>query len=246
MTSDVLYISALTMGLLGSLHCMGMCGPIVLVLHGNRPFLSRLSYHVGRISIYAFIGTLIGFSGGALRLAASQEAISIIAGILMLLMIILPSRMMSTLPILRSIGIFYSAIQQRTRSFWKERGIKGDFFLGMINGILPCGFLYAAFLGSLNAGSITGSALWMSIFGIGTIPSLLFIGSISTIKNQSFQRYLKNALPIGTAIIAVLFILRGLSLGIPMISPILPDHTPSVKASMNIHNQEQSCCSPKH
>jgi sulfite exporter TauE/SafE len=245
MTSEVLYITALTMGLLGSLHCMGMCGPIVLVLHGKRPFLSKLSYHAGRIGIYSFIGILIGFSGGALRLAASQEAISIIAGILMLLMIVVPSRLMSRLPILRSFGTFYSVIQQKTQSFWKERTVKGDFLLGMINGLLPCGFLYAAFLGSLNGGSISGSALWMLLFGIGTIPSLLFIGSLSSFKNQTFQRYVQNALPIGTAIIAVIFILRGLSLGIPMISPILPDQIPSVEAPLNLH-QEHTCCSPKH
>lgn len=61
MTSEVLYITALTMGLLGSLHCMGMCGPIVLVLHGKRPLLSKLFYHAGRISIYSFIGILIDF-----------------------------------------------------------------------------------------------------------------------------------------------------------------------------------------
>lgn len=246
MTSDILYVSALTMGLLGSIHCMGMCGPIVLVLHGNRPFLSRLSYHVGRIAIYASIGTLIGFSGGALRLAASQEAISIIAGIFMLLMIVLPSRLISSLPILRSFGRFYSFIQQNTQQYWKERSIKGDFFLGMINGILPCGFLYAAFLGSLNAGSIFGSAVWMILFGIGTIPSLLFIGSLSSFKNPTLQKYVSNALPIGTAVIAVIYILRGLSLGIPMISPILPDSTPSAKSSLLKHNQEQQCCSPKH
>jgi hypothetical protein len=246
MNDIMLYITALSMGLLGSLHCMGMCGPIVLVLHGNRPFLSKLSYHAGRIGIYAFIGMLIGISGGALRLAASQEVISIIAGIMMLLMIILPSKMISTLPILRSIGKFYTSIQQKTQPFWKERTTKGDFFLGMINGLLPCGFLYAAFLGSLNAGTIPGSALWMLIFGLGTIPSLLFVGSVSSFKNQTFQRYVKTALPIGTAVIAVIFILRGLSLGIPMISPVLPDQTPSVESTMNMQHQEQNCCSPKH
>ena len=245
MTSEVLYITALTMGLLGSLHCMGMCGPIVLILHGNRPVLSRLLYHAGRIGIYTFIGILIGCSGGAMRLAASQEAISIIAGILMLFMIVIPSRFISRLPILRSFGTFYSVIQKKTQSYWKERSLKGDFLLGMINGLLPCGFLYAAFLGSLNAGSISGSAIWMMIFGIGTIPSLLFVGSLSSFKNQTFQRYVQKALPIGTAIIAVIFILRGLSLGIPMISPILPDQIPGAEATLNLH-QEHNCCSPKH
>lgn len=245
MTSEVLYISALTMGLLGSLHCMGMCGPIVLVLHGNRSFLSRLSYHAGRIGIYAFIGMMIGFSGGAFRLAASQEAISIIAGIFMLLLIVLPSRLMSSLPILRSFGKAYSIIQQRTQHYWKDRTIKGDFFLGMINGILPCGFLYAAFLGSLQARSVLGSAAWMLLFGIGTIPSLLFIGSLSSFNNQTVKKYMNRALPIGTAIIAVIFILRGLSLGIPMISPKLPESTPSIETSMNKHQQEQQCCSHK-
>ena len=163
----------------------------------------------------------------------------------MLLMIVIPSRLMSRLPIIRSFGTFYSVIQQKTQSYWKERTVKGDFLLGMINGLLPCGFLYAAFLGSLNAGSISGSALWMLIFGVGTIPSLLLIGSLSSFKNQTFQRYIQNALPIGTAIIAVIFILRGLSLGIPMISPILPDQIPSIEAPLNMH-LEHTCCSPKH
>lgn len=163
----------------------------------------------------------------------------------MLLMIVVPSRLMSRLPILRSFGTFYSVIQQKTQSYWKERSVKGDCLLGMINGLLPCGFLYAAFLGSLNAGSISGSALWMLMFGIGTIPSLLFVGSLSSFKNQTFQRYVQKALPIGTAIIAVIFILRGLSLGIPMISPILPDQIPSTGAHLNIH-QEHNCCTPKH
>ncbi len=244
--NEVVFFSAFSMGLLGNLHCLGMCGPIVVVLHGNRPLSSRLSYQAGRISMYSAIGLLIGLSGGAFRLATSQEIISIIAGSLMLFMLAIPSKTMAALPIIGALGKVFMKLQQKTSIFWKERSLKGDFALGAINGILPCGFLYAAFLGSLNAEYPIGSALWMTLFGIGTIPSMLFAGSMASIKHEGWNKLFKKLLPIGTACIAILFILRGLALGIPMISPKLPQQIQSSNNKVPITQQEDQCCAPKH
>lgn len=240
------FLSAFMMGLLGSMHCLGMCGPIVLVIHGKTPFLGRLTYHVGRIAIYASIGLIAGAMGGAIHLAASQEAISIVAGILMLLMLIAPSATLNRLPILRSIGKVYGRLQEYARPLWKEQSFRNNFALGMLNGILPCGFLYAALVGALSAGSPLGGTLWMTLFGIGTAPSLILAGSAVSLLNKHAQQSIRKVLPYGTAIIALLFIVRGMSLGIPFISPILPSTTPAAitqKQSQPV--QEHQCCVPE-
>ncbi|MEY3398943.1 MAG: hypothetical protein RL220_1537 [Bacteroidota bacterium] len=213
---------ALGMGLAGSLHCVGMCGPLHAALGGSnqsgRKILGfRLINHAGRILTYAALGVIAGSVGKGLASAGLQQWLSVISGILILLLVILYQIKGSfqTPVILRFTqwlrNSFGSLVKSGTASSW--------FFLGIINGLLPCGLVYFAMAGSTATGSSLGGALFMTAFGLGTVPALLSLGfmfkwirSISGIKPS---RWITGTLVISAA----LLILRGSNLGIPYISP---------------------------
>jgi sulfite exporter TauE/SafE len=233
----IIWYSALLMGFAGSLHCVGMCGPLLIAVQGRAPtWHARLLYHAGRILIYTTIGSIAGMMGGALRLGMAQETISIAAGILMLGMALMPAAMHSSLPGLRHAGALFARIQRTTRPLWQKKTAGGQFMLGMLNGILPCGFVYAGLAGALSAGSSAGGATWMLLFGMGTMPALLTMGIAGRLIPQGFIR---RFMPVGTSVAAILFILRGLSLGIPFVSPRLPEYTPSAQDIKPVAGQEQ-------
>ena len=244
----MILISALLMGLLGSMHCIGMCGPIIVIVHNNTSFFHRLMYHSGRILIYGFLGIALGLIGKSFSIALSQQSISIFAGSIMLIFALIPSASSGNSTLARYMGTLYYTIFNYAKPLWQSNSVYGQSIFGMVNGLLPCGFVYMALAGSLAMDSIIGSAFWMILFGIGTSISLLFAGYITSILPVHFQKSIKKAMPLATITIAILFIVRGLSLGIPYISPILPstinmtkNHTDQNSVQVPEH---QSCCVP--
>lgn len=244
----MILISALLMGLLGSMHCIGMCGPIIVIVHNNTSFFHRLMYHSGRILVYGFLGIALGLIGKSFSIALSQQSISIFAGSIMLIFALIPSAISGNSAFSRYMGTLYYSIFNYAKPLWQSNSMYGQSILGMVNGLLPCGFVYMALAGSLAMGSIIGSALWMILFGMGTSVSLLLAGYITSILPVHIQKNIKKAMPIATITIAILFIMRGLSFGIPYISPILPssiDMTKNQTGQNSIQMPEQhSCCVP--
>lgn len=244
----MILISGLLMGLLGSMHCIGMCGPIIVVVHNNSSFFHRLMYHSGRIFIYGCLGIALGLIGKTFTIALSQQSISVFAGSIMLIFAFMPSAISGNSVFARYMGTLYYSIFNYAKPLWQSNSVYGQSIFGMVNGLLPCGFVYMALAGSLAMGSIIGSALWMIFFGIGTSVSLLLAGYITSILPVHIQKNIKKAMPIATITIAILFITRGLSLGIPYISPILPSSinmTKNQTGQNSIQMPEQhSCCVP--
>lgn len=215
------------LGLLGSMHCIGMCGPLALSLpvSGNNAFtrfFSLFSYQLGRVFTYSILGLLLGLAGRQLHLAGLQQAFSIVVGVLVLLGIILyfGRNQKVQLPFLNN---FYKKIQQYIVALLKGPKTSSTFFLlGVANGLLPCGMVYIAVAGAVSSSSLAGSTVFMASFGAGTIPAMMLMSYFGLLIKPNIRRNLQQLVPVTMALMGVLLVLRGLNLGIPYISPMLP------------------------
>ena len=222
------FISGFIIGIVGSLHCAGMCGPLALVLPvpqgGRAQFVAgRLLYNAGRVVTYALLGAVAGLVGRRLFMAGAQQTVSIVLGVVLLVVALAPVvlkrlRIGSTLlarisdPVQRMIG----ALLQRS-------SLLALFLLGLVNGILPCGLVYMALAAAITTGGVLQGVLFMTGFGAGTAPMMFLIALAGKQIQGGLRKRLTALMPVFTAVIAVLIILRGMNLGIPYVSPKVMD-----------------------
>jgi sulfite exporter TauE/SafE len=219
-------IAAFLMGLIGSLHCAVMCGPLALavpVVAQTRASLiaSRLFYNLGRITVYGILGLLFGAIGKSIVLSGLQQWLSIIAGLVMLVFLILEFKGMK-------MSLWKSSVWIKSifRNFLKHRSYLAVFILGLANGLLTCGLVYLAGTASIAAGAPFKAAGYMIFFGLGTFPVMLGITLFGTRFVPLVQRMnFKPAIPIFVSLVALSLILRGMSLGIPYFSPRISNTT---------------------
>jgi hypothetical protein len=220
-----LITSALVLGLAGSLHCVGMCGPLALSLpvsHSNQ--LSRIGggavYNTGRIFSYSALGLLFGSVGGLIIAGRWQGNLSIVLGIIILLYLFVPKRYFRF-----SSNHFFKKpflwLRELLGKLFQSRKFTSLFFIGMLNGLLPCGLLYLALSSAAVSASTLHGGLFMLFFGIGTFPAMIAMVVMGNYLNQSLRRKINTAVPVLLFFMAVLLILRGMNLGIPFISPAL-------------------------
>lgn len=231
-------ISAFILGLLGSLHCVGMCGPIALMLpvdHKNpvKKAVQTASYHVGRLFAYGIIGLVFGVLGKSFSLFGLQQQLSIAVGILMILAVVLPNKRFENTRVSAFFYRFIGKIKQKLGASLKKKTADTFLTIGFLNGFLPCGLVYIAVFAALAAGSLWESSLYMVFFGLGTLPLMsvaIYAGSfLKGVSRQKIQRLI----PVFVVIIGVFFILRGMGLGIPYISP--KPVTEMVNANIECH-----------
>ena len=226
-----MYETAFLIGLIGSAHCVGMCGPIALALpmpnnSGSVHMVTgRILYNLGRVATYALLGTLIGIVGHQIKLAGYQQALSILTGVVILLFAILPSRAGGQLLQLPGLSRIWAFWQKVTARLFRTSGLGSLFLIGLLNGFLPCGLVYAGLAGSLITGSVQGGFLYMMFFGLGTFPLMLVTSILPGVITYKTRQKLNRLIPIAAMVLGVLFILRGMSLGIPFISPDLSHHS---------------------
>lgn len=217
--------AAFSLGLIGSAHCVGMCGPLVLALPLEGPGIMQRSvtvgtYHAGRIMVYALGGLLFGVLGRQVYLAGWQQGLSVALGVSILCWVVLKG----TRRRLRAGGLFgrfFDRLQASTVRLWHSPGRGKFLLLGMANGLLPCGMVYMAIAAALTSQTIAQAVGFMAFFGVGTLPMLLALQFTGRIVSISIRQRIRQALPYLTAGLAVLLILRGLNLGIPFLSPML-------------------------
>lgn len=213
------------MGLFGSLHCVAMCGPLVLAFtaHNERRrwqvFANTVLYHVGRIAMYALLGLAVGIIGHLLAVKDWQRGVTIFTG-----SVLLGSGVLSLFG-RRFDGL--ATWQQRfvaplTRwvGHWLYRP-GGHFVVGMLNGLLPCGMVYMALAAALSADSMQGSGLFMLSFGVGTWPAMLAVALISHVAKTRVKTNFAFWLPVISVVMGCWFLLRGANLDIPFLSPII-------------------------
>jgi sulfite exporter TauE/SafE len=208
-------------GLFGSIHCIGMCGPLAFAvpsIHQQRWLIifDKLIYNLGRTLTYTLLGVLIGLAGQQLWLAGMQQTISILTGVFIIL-----AATSRILKLSIGNGVWFSGFVQSFNKLlgYALRHKAGHLMVGILNGFLPCGFVYLAMAGALNTGSVIASAQYMFWFGIGTLP-LMMLAMVSTgFAGPLFRRRINKAIPFFMLILGFWFVLRGFNLDIPYLSP---------------------------
>lgn len=213
---------AIALGLLGSLHCAAMCGPLQLALPvppggAGRVVAGRIIYQLGRIATYCLLGVIAGLIGKSLFLVGLQRWLSIALGVSILLGFLISKRIAVSAPVVRLVLHLKTAMSAQLQ----RRGFRSLALLGLLNGLLPCGLVYVALAGAVACGTILAGVGYMAAFGLGTSPMLLAISLSGKLIPVSLRLKLRAAIPVGVCLLAGLLILRGLSLGIPYLSPDL-------------------------
>lgn len=229
--------TALFFGLISSFHCIGMCGPIAMMLpvdHKNpsKKALQILTYHLGRLTAYGSLGLVFGILGRGFYLAGLQQTISITVGVLMILIVVIPEKIFAKYNFSRPIYQLISKVKTALGSQFKRKSADALFTIGFLNGLLPCGLVYAALFGAIAMQNVTLSISYMLLYGIGTIPMMSAVVYVSNFLSFPIRNKLQKVIPIVSVIIGTLFILRGLGLDISYVSP----------SNMNLFVQANANC----
>lgn len=243
---ESILLLGLILGITSNLHCIGMCGPIAMAIPVNRKsnwtILSGvLQYNFGRILTYALLGIIVGSIGITIETLGFLQWLSIFAGIFLILFAWrkwFSAKFLSKIP---SFGV-QSLISKGLGKVIRSKSPFKIWFLGMLNGFLPCGMVYAALINALLAGNPSGSSYAMIAFGIGTLPSMIAVGFAANRINANMRQKFNKVVPYLLTIVGILIVLRGMNLDIPYISPKVSIKTTKVTNEPEV---EMSCCHKK-
>ncbi len=205
----------MSIGFLGSIHCIGMCGPIVFVLK-NSSTKYLLSYNFGRITTYIILGLALGSIGAAIKLFGYQQYLSIFCGVIILLYYFGEK---SKIPFPKFMDQILLKTKTKLGVLLQSNHKKNYVFIGLLNGLLPCGLLYFALANALSKGSILYSLLYMLGFGLATVPALFLLPKLKQLQWLQNTKYFALFMKYFILITAIFLILRGMNLGIPVLSP---------------------------
>lgn len=222
-----LLVAGLLLGAMSSFHCIGMCGPLALSLpvqHLPKPmqWMGMLMYNIGRVITYGLLGLLVGLLGRRIYVSGWQQWFSIGVGTILLLLTIMHIYFKAGQRSIVALR-FQQVISSLMMRIMNIRGMTGYLLLGMANGLLPCGMVYVAVLSSITVGTITGSVFFMIAFGLGTLPLMIAFSIMGMRLSLLIRQRIKRIVPYLVGSMALLLILRGMNLGIPFISPFIPD-----------------------
>lgn len=231
--NTVILLSSLLLGIGSSLHCLGMCGPLIMAVPfpvKEKAGWYKLFYFLGKSLAYGSLGAVIGVLGLKAIWGEAQRYVSILSGVLILILVLLPMLRARRIkfPFQKAFAHVFKRMQEKPRVIHFIQ-------LGFLNGLLPCGMVYIALTAALASGGPLQGFVAMMLFGTGTSLILWIVALLKGKLSGNLRQKLKP-LSIGFSIlVGGLLIARGLNMGIPYISP-----------KMNTVNlQEQSCCSPK-
>jgi sulfite exporter TauE/SafE len=219
-----LFLVAFTIGMVGSFHCVGMCGPLALALPLSSnsfaaKFFGALIYNAGRIVTYTVFGLIFGLIGQTAAIFNFQQWLSIGTGVLILLFIAIPQKYKIQHTASNYTTAFFTRIRMELGRLFTQKNNSSLFVIGLLNGLLPCGLVYMAVAGAIAAGDVGKSALFMAAFGLGTLPIMWSIAFFGNYIGVSIRQKIRRAYPYMMSLMACLLILRGLGLGIPYVSP---------------------------
>jgi sulfite exporter TauE/SafE len=217
-------VSAFILGLFGSFHCVGMCGPIAFMLPVDRSNtfkkITQIAiYHFGRLLAYSIIGLVFGLIGKSLYIFGFQQQLTIIIGVLMILVVLIPQQTFNKYNFSRPVYRLISKVKSALGSAMKKKTMDTFLTIGFLNGFLPCGLVYMALFAAIAGGNALNGILYMAVFGLGTIPLMTTAIYFSQFLKGKARQRIQKAIPVFVILIGALFILRGLGLGIPYLSP---------------------------
>jgi hypothetical protein len=219
MTTVLPYL-AISMGLISSFHCVGMCGPIALALPVHKGTRARqltgvLAYNAGRALTYALFGIVIGTLGASLAWLGILRYASIAVGVAMLGYVLWPSGLEQRL----HMPLFWQKTISRLRQgmgFYLKRGnLSGMLLLGMLNGAIPCGMVYMALISSVATGSTWGGGAFMALFGLGTMPAMLALGIARQQFTPALRSRIRKLTPVLMAVAGIWLVARGVMTSYP-------------------------------
>ena len=216
--------TAIIFGLISSLHCIGMCGPIAMMLpvdHKNpsKKALQVLIYHLGRLTSYGILGLAFGLLGRGFYMAGIQQQLSIAVGVGMIVLAVVPEKILANYNFSKPVYRLITKIKSSLGAQFKRKTPDAFFTIGLFNGLLPCGLVYAALFGAIAMQNVTLGIAYMILYGLGTIPMMSAVVYVSSLLSMPFRSQLQRVVPIVTVVIGVLFVLRGMGLDIAYISP---------------------------
>lgn len=229
--------TAIIFGLISSLHCIGMCGPIAMMLpvdHKNpsKKALQVLIYHMGRLTSYGILGLAFGLLGRGFYMAGIQQQLSIAVGVGMIVLAVVPEKILANYNFSKPVYRLIAKIKSSLGAQFKRKTPDALFTIGLFNGLLPCGLVYAALFGAIAMQNVSMGIAYMILYGFGTIPMMSAVVYVSSLLSMPFRSQLQKAVPIVTVVIGVLFVLRGMGLDIAYISP----------STMNLFVQANANC----
>ena len=209
-----LYLSALTLGFLGSFHCAGMCGPIALMLPkstGSRGkvLFSRFIYNSGRVFTYVIIGLFFGLLGMAVAMRGFQKELSVLTGVIVAVTVVLSAGKKERTKAYVETSRYTGAIRKYLKKLFSIKSYFSLFLIGALNGLLPCGFVYLAIAGAASTGNIAGGMFYMSLFGLGTFPIMMMLTLAANYAGLRFRKVFTKVSPIIAIVLAFFLIYRG-------------------------------------
>jgi sulfite exporter TauE/SafE len=235
-----LLIAAFIMGSIGSVHCIGMCGPLALSLpvvtndHTSR-FISTLLYNAGRVFTYACLGAIFGMIGMSFAFFGYQQWLSVLLGVTIIFFIVLPKKYFQSSKN-NTVIRFFENIRLSLGRLFSKRKYHSVFSIGLLNGLLPCGLVYIAIAAAVSTASVVKSSLFMASFGLGTLPVMWSIAFFGSSINMNIRLKIRKMYPYVMLLMAILLIIRGLGLEIPYMSPVLNQDQGSVKQEIICHD----------
>ncbi len=213
---DLFLWSALTIGFFGSFHCAGMCGPIAMSLPNRDQqmtslFVSRMLYNVGRVTTYSIFGALAGLFGHSLSINGWQSDISILSGIIIILFVLFNTQAVQT-KINHRIYKFTALLKKSLGSFMQKKSFTSLYFIGVLNGFLPCGFVYLALAGAASSHGVLEGMSYMALFGLGTIPMMLVLSLSGSFISIKARNWVQKISPVVAIVLALFLIQRGVML----------------------------------
>ncbi|MCC6163334.1 MAG: sulfite exporter TauE/SafE family protein [Acidobacteria bacterium] len=233
-------LAGLALGLAGSGHCGAMCGPLVWLanprrapVHGVEPSAGQLAvhvalYHAGRASTYVALGLVAGLAGGAMARLGLGRAMAIVAGVVLVLQALAAARILSSRGWSAGVGARVTVALGRIGAWMRTHRVQGPLLFGALNGLLPCGLLYAALLAAAGLGSVRDALVFMAAFAVGTTPVLAALGIAGGAIAMRVPDSIRRAAPYALALVGVLLIARG-------ISPERPHTTHTTPAAAHNH-----------
>ncbi|MDF1697981.1 MAG: sulfite exporter TauE/SafE family protein [Saprospiraceae bacterium] len=216
-----MFYIAFTLGLFGSLHCLGMCGPLALAFCDNEQdnvpqrLMSGLSYNLGRTFTYAVIGLFFGLLGSFLVVVDLQKILSVVLGVLLVISFLLSFDIDQKINGITSVQKLYNGIRQSIARMYSKAKQYHPFVLGAANGLLPCGLVYLALAGAIASGTLTNGMFFMAFFGLGTIPMMLALVLGFKFINPKIRFQFRKVLPYVTLFFGLFLIYRGVMVDMP-------------------------------
>lgn len=206
-----MYLTALLIGLAGSLHCVGMCSPLALAVSGmSRSFvIARLFYNAGRILLYGILGALVGSLGAIAGLTQYQTLLSAAVGAVLVLLGIGGVSVIRIPLLTPALQRLANALKSLFAAQVKSKSIPSFVLMGAINGLLPCGLTYFALTYCVTLPDALSGFQFMLLFGAGTLPVMLGIPAVLSLVSSRLKVSLQRVTAAVMILLGMLLLVRS-------------------------------------